>query len=169
MLGLLDGIKLWKRNPVAGVGPGVFGCASGNGFQPHNLYGQTLGELGTLGALALAGIVVAFVANGLQIRHHGRAVTSTRGRFPVRLSNSILMSILLLLFKGCSDHNLYRYTWLWFGSFQAMALQAMRARHEEGIFDADPEDVGPEDEEHTFNSNEDRVAPDEGREQWTIT
>ncbi len=86
----------------------------------------------------------------------------------MRLSNSILMSILLLLFKGYSDHNLYRYTWLWFGAFQAMALQAMRARHEEGIFDADPEDVGSEDEEHTFESNEDRVAPDESQEIWTI-
>ena len=170
MQGLLDGIKLWERNPVAGVGPGVFGLATGSGFQAHNLYGQTLGELGTLGALALAGIVVAFVANGLQIRHHGRAVTSTRGRFPVRLSNSILMSILLLLFKGYSDHNLYRYTWLWFGAFQAIALQVMRARHEEeeDILDADSEGVGPEDEEHTFESNEDKVARDEGREIWTI-
>ena len=168
LLLLLVGVNLWERNPVAGVGPGAFARASGGGMQPHSLYGQTLGELGTLGAVALLGILVGFVANGLGIWRLGHSVTSVSRRFPVRLSNAILISIFLLLFKGYSDHNLYRYNWLWFGAFQAIALQVMRARHEEDIFDADPEDVGPEDEEHTFESNEDRVAPDEGREIWTI-
>jgi len=27
---------------------------------------------------------------------------------------------------GLGGHNLYRYTWLWFGAFQAIALDCMR-------------------------------------------
>ncbi len=126
--GLLDGIKLWERNPVLGVGPGAFGPAVGHGMQAHNLYGQTLGETGTLGAIALLGIVYCFVANHLEIRSLSRRTPPGSGAFPLNLSSAILISVALLLIKGYGDHNLYRYTWLWFGAFQALALQCMRQR-----------------------------------------
>jgi hypothetical protein len=36
------------------------------------------------------------------------------------------LTVLLLLLMGLGGHNLYRYTWLWFGAFQAIALDCMR-------------------------------------------
>ena len=45
----LDSLNLFEKYPITGVGPANFGAAAGHGMQPHNLYAQTIGELGTLG------------------------------------------------------------------------------------------------------------------------
>jgi len=137
----LHGIELWKRHPVTGVGPGAFGQATGSGFQAHNLYGQVLGELGTPGALALGIVVFALIANGLEsrrlARHGGPDATFLR-----RVSTAVLVALLLLLLQGCGSHNLYRYNWLWFGAFQAAALNCLRQhlpeRLQEGVLTPEP-------------------------------
>lgn len=132
IMGLLDGISLWEQNPLLGVGPGAHGLAMRHGFQAHNLYGQVLGETGTLGALALASIVLCFFANGLEIRQLRRRDPTHWGDFPSSVSSSVLFTVVLLLVKGNSDHNLYRYTWLWSGAFQAIAVSCMKKRLVEG-------------------------------------
>jgi hypothetical protein len=33
-----------------------------------------------------------------------------------------------MLVKGYGDHNLYRYTWLWFGAFQAISVSILRQK-----------------------------------------
>ena len=126
--GLYDGISLWEKNPLCGVGPGVFGIAVGHGFQAHNLYGQTLGEMGSLGAISLCGIVVCFFLNGWEIRKLRRGENPNQSQFPANLSSAILVCVLLLLIKGNADHNLFRHNWLWFGAFQAIAVYCMRKR-----------------------------------------
>ena len=35
---------------------------------------------------------------------------------------------MLLLFLGMSGHNLYRFHWVWFAAFQAVALHCIRMR-----------------------------------------
>jgi O-antigen ligase len=129
--GFYDGVSLWEQSPLLGFGPGAHGMAMGHGFQAHNLYGQVLGETGTLGALALLGIVVCFFANALVIRGLRRRESTNRGSFPASVSGSVVFTIVLLLIKGNSDHNLYRYTWLWNGAFQAIAVSCMRKRFNE--------------------------------------
>jgi O-antigen ligase len=124
--GLWDGIYLWGQNPVLGVGPGAHGPAMGTGVQPHSLYGQVCGETGTCGVLAFLGILAGFARNGWEMRRLRRHDESDRGRFLANLSNAILISVTLLLVKGFGDHNLYRYTWLWLGAFQVIAVQCMR-------------------------------------------
>jgi hypothetical protein len=128
LAGLLDGIKLWGRSPMTGFGPGSFGKAVGHGFQAHNLYGQTLGELGSLGALALAGMVISFLLNGLESRRLHKQRPAAKADFPYELSRSVSLCVILLLIMGCGGHNLYRYTWLWFGAFQAIAILCLRSR-----------------------------------------
>jgi hypothetical protein len=39
---------------------------------------------------------------------------------------SIVVSILLLLLLGNASHNLFRFNWLWFGAFQAIAVLVLR-------------------------------------------
>jgi len=125
--GIVDGLRLWGRSPVTGFGPNSFGKAAGHGFQAHNLYGQTLGELGGLGAIALSVMLLAFALNAAEmrrlVREHG-----WKEAFPARLSRAVSLSVLLMLVMGLGSHNLYRYTWMWFGAFQGIALHCLRLR-----------------------------------------
>jgi len=118
---------------VFGVGPGGFGPARGYGLQTyelynvqaHQLYGQVLGELGTLGAVAFGMVVLCFFVNYLDMRRICRQEPNFRDTFPARLIQSVAVAVILLLLLGLAGHNLYRYTWLWFGAFQAIALATL--------------------------------------------
>jgi O-antigen ligase len=125
--GIEDGLRLWSRSPVTGFGPNSFGKAAGHGFQAHNLYGQTLGELGLLGAVALLAMLLAFALNAAEMRRLARTHGWT-DTFPVHLSRAVSLSVLLMLVMGFGSHNLYRYTWMWFGAFQGIALHCLRLR-----------------------------------------
>lgn len=125
--GWRDGVTLWRVNPLFGVGPGVFGLATGKGFQSHQLYGQVLGELGTLGAVSFIAVVVCFAINSIEIRRFALRHRVNGALFLERLNTAIVLCILLLLLFGFGGHNLYRFNWWWFGGFQAVALAVMRA------------------------------------------
>jgi O-antigen ligase len=130
-IGWRAGVRLWRENPVFGIGPGAFGIATGTGMESHHLYGQVVGELGTAGAIAFALVVLAFVANALECRRHCRAEPSLKGTFDARLISAVTVTVALLLALGFGGHNLYRYTWLWYGVFQAIALHCLRLREVE--------------------------------------
>jgi len=125
--GIVDGLRLWGRSPATGFGPNSFGKAVGHGFQAHNLYGQTIGELGGIGAIALAGMLLAFALNAAEVRRVARD-HGWKDAFPARLSRAVSLSVLLMLVMGLGSHNLYRYTWMWFGAFQGIALHCLRLR-----------------------------------------
>jgi O-antigen ligase len=63
LAGWWDGVKMWKEHPLLGVGPGSFGKARGYNLESHHLYGQILGEIGTVGAVAFACLIWAFYSN----------------------------------------------------------------------------------------------------------
>ena len=64
--GLLNGFELWNQSPIVGFGPGSFAFATGGGFNSHNVYGQVLGEMGTLGLVVFLGVLLSFFANWLE-------------------------------------------------------------------------------------------------------
>ncbi|MEN6457928.1 MAG: O-antigen ligase family protein [Thermoguttaceae bacterium] len=121
--GWRDGVRMWQEHPLLGVGPGCFPQARGYPLESHHLYGQVLGELGTLGALAFAAVVLAFLGNYRRLVRLCRMAPLLADSFPARLIRSITLTVLLLLLMGFGGHNLYRYTWIWFGAFQAVALR----------------------------------------------
>jgi O-antigen ligase len=121
-------VQIWQDNLLLGVGPGTFREASGTAMQTHNLYGQLLVEMGTLGALAFLGILAAFYANHKEMQRTCRGSPELQQGFSFQVSRAVTISVLLLLFMGMAGHNLYRYTWMWFGAFQAMALYCIAAR-----------------------------------------
>ncbi|MCE5268533.1 MAG: O-antigen ligase family protein [Planctomycetaceae bacterium] len=123
--GWLDGVKMWQEHPMLGVGPGCFPQARGYPLESHQLYGQVLGELGTLGAITFGLVVLAFFANYFQLLRVSRAQPWIRGTFPAKLIQAITLTVILLLLMGFGGHNLYRYTWVWFGAFQAIALRCL--------------------------------------------
>jgi O-antigen ligase len=127
--GLVEGLNLWGEHPLTGAGPGVFAVASGLGAQAHNLYGQIVGELGTLGALAFFFVLWGFVGNALEIRSIFKGHADSTPDFVRQVNKAIIVAVVLLLILGYSGHNLYRYTWMWFGAFQSVALQVARQRN----------------------------------------
>ncbi len=129
--GLRDGLRLWNEHPVLGVGPGAFAEASGSGYESHQLYGQIVGELGGLGAVAFLAILAAFAYNALVARRLCREQPEQKGGFPLSVTWAVSLTVALLLLMGVGGHNLYRYTWLWFGAFQAVALDCMRRQAHE--------------------------------------
>ena len=126
IMGLIHGLELWQRFPLTGAGPDAFILGSGQSLQAHNLYGQTAGELGTLGVLALAAVLAAFAWNARQARRL-RAVPGMVPGFLHQVVNGVSLSVLLLLLLGCGGHNLYRFTWLWYGAFEIIAIACLRA------------------------------------------
>jgi O-antigen ligase len=127
--GFFIGLKLWGEYPIAGCGPGAWRPASGAPLESHNLYGQVLGELGTIGALAFALLVVTLIRH---LRRLTRLTHPERGYCPDRrlyaLGRAMTVSTILLLFEGMFGHNLFRYNWSWYCAFTAVALDACRGR-----------------------------------------
>jgi O-antigen ligase len=123
-----DGVRMWQEHPFFGTGPGAFGLARGYDLQSHQLYGQVLGELGTLGAMAFGTIVLCFLLNYLDMRQICRQEPDLRNTLSARLIQAVVVTVALLLLLGFAGHNLYRYTWLWFGAFQGIALHVLQTR-----------------------------------------
>jgi len=136
-----DGLEIWSRYPLTGVGPGAFKEASGSGFESHQLYGQVLGELGTLGAIAFVGLLGALGANAWAAYRLARRNPELCAELPYVVVRATSQSFLLLLLLGLAGHNLYRYTWLWFGAFQSIALRLLVERTAE--LDAGDEELEP--------------------------
>ena len=112
--------------PTSGpAGPGSFGKARGYDLQAHNGYGQIVGKIGIIGACAFLLLLYGFFMNAYDTHKITNQDLSLRHTFPTRLISSITITVLLLLFLGYGSHNLYRYTWLWFGAFQVIALKFM--------------------------------------------
>jgi O-antigen ligase len=126
--GLLMGLDMWSRFPLTGCGPGAWKQGAGSQFESHNLYGQILGEMGTLGAAAFLFLLFAFGWNFWQIHKAYRAHPEWGKDFPYRLSQAISLALLLLLFEGNLGHNLFRHNWLWFGSFLIVACSCVQQR-----------------------------------------
>lgn len=127
--GFQDGILLWQRSPIWGVGPDCHGIAIGSGFLSHILYGQIPGELGTLGILGFLALISCFVLNHLQMSEHykflARRGLGAEGLYCYRVSLAVVIGLILLLIFGVGGHNGYRYSWIWFAAFQSVALAQM--------------------------------------------
>jgi hypothetical protein len=126
--GLMTGGTLWEAYPATGCGPGAWIPASGSDIESHNLYGQVIGEMGTLGALALLAILVGFFVNVRAIRKAYAGVPPERRDFLYHLARAVGIAVLLLLFEGNFSHNLYRHNWLWFGGFLIIARYCVEQR-----------------------------------------
>ena len=137
--GWRDGVRLWSENPLFGVGPGAFGYSTGTGFESHHLYGQVLGELGTCGGAMFLTMLGAFAFNALAARRLVRRRPELADGFAASVVQGTSLTVVLLLLMGLGGHNLYRYTWLWFGAFQAIALHCLNLEVQE-LTDADAEE-----------------------------
>ncbi|MDY3562317.1 O-antigen ligase family protein [Gemmata sp. JC673] len=127
-VGLVTGLQQWANNPLTGIGPGAWRPANNTKIESHNLYGQLLGETGTLGGAAFFALMVCFWMNLRAIRRVRRAMPEWQNDLVFTLSSSIGVAVFLLLFMGNFGHNLFRFTWLWYGGFLIIARHCVARR-----------------------------------------
>jgi hypothetical protein len=140
--GFFIGLKLWEAYPIAGCGPGAWRPASGALIESHNLYGQVMGELGSVGVMAFACLVITLLwslRKLVKLTHPDRGPCADRRLHA--LARAMAISTLLLLFEGMFGHNLFRYNWAWYCALTAVGLDACRGRaaHAEPAPEHDPE------------------------------
>jgi O-antigen ligase len=126
LYGFQQGFKMWNENPVFGAGLGAFAATVGGGSRPHNLYGLVMGELGTAGVIALSAIVLACVLNMREARRIGQSFPELKNSFLYRTCVAVFVAWLMLLLLGWAAHNMFRYTWLWYGAFQGASIRFLR-------------------------------------------
>ncbi len=126
--GLLNGLKLWGEYPLTGCGPGAWRPATHSPIESHNLYGEVMGELGTLGIAAFAAFLACFWINVRWIRKTYRAHPEWDRDFLYRTTQALGLGLLLLLFEGNFGHNLFRYNWYWYGAFSIVVCHCVRQR-----------------------------------------
>ncbi len=127
-VGFMTGIRLLEENPLSGVGPGAWRPASGLKLESHNMYGQLMGELGLLGVASFSLVLITLVGDLRRIRYLYRDFPGKQHDFSYQLSQAIGIALFLLLFNGLYGHNLFRYTWLWYGAFLVIARDCVERR-----------------------------------------
>ena len=144
--GFLTGLQLWGNNPIAGVGPGAWRPATRSKLESHNLYGQIVGETGTLGLFAFLGILAGIWANTRRIAAVKRAYPECRNDLVVQVGSAVAVAVVLLLFLGNFGHNLFRFSWLWYGGFLMIARHCLeqRLREPESFLPLDESEVEEE-------------------------
>lgn len=113
------GWAMFKANPITGMGAGNFTFAAGSEYWPgpgkkiwlnaHSLPLKALGDLGLLGTTAFIFMVVTlFKLNGqLRRKLKDSELPSILRYFPAACT----FSLMVLIFAGYTNHNLYRNTW----------------------------------------------------------
>jgi O-antigen ligase len=133
--GFFKGIDLWAEYPLTGAGPGVWKQAAHVKLESHNLYGQLVGEMGTLGLVAFTAMLGGFWYNLRLLRHwrqQQEQADETEPAFLPLLARAIGVAIFLMLLEGNFGHNLYRFTWLWYAGFLLIATHCVRQHQESG-------------------------------------
>jgi len=126
--GFTKGIELWSMYPLSGCGPGSWRPATGLPIEAHNLFGQLVGEMGTIGLIAFGSVLVCFWINVRQMKRWQKKLHAPPEDFLFRLSRGIGIMIFLMVFMGTFGHNLFRFNWLWFGGFLIVAHYCVRVR-----------------------------------------
>jgi len=123
-------VEIWRENPIFGVGPRGFDRIAGSTFGSevavHSLYGQLVGELGTVGVVTFLAVLACYFLNDLEARRLCASMPGESAVFLRALSKSVLVSVVLLMVVGLGGHNLYWYPWLWFGALQVLAVSILR-------------------------------------------
>ena len=130
--GLEKGLEQWAKYPVTGCGPGAFRPATGSLIETHNLYGEVLGETGTLGGLAFLGVLAAYGVNLCRVWRAYRQHPEWGKDFLYEAAAAIAVAVVLLLFEGNFGHNLFRFSWLWYGGFLIIIWHCLQERMKKG-------------------------------------
>jgi O-antigen ligase len=126
--GFKIGMELWGQHPLIGVGPGAWRPATKRALESHNLYGQLLGEMGSLGGMSFLALLFCFWSNLRWIRKTYKQHPDWKPDFLYHVAGAAGVGVVLLLFEGNFGHNLFRYNWLWYGGYVIIARYCVEQR-----------------------------------------
>jgi hypothetical protein len=129
--GLFKGVELWGQYPLTGAGPGAWRPATKSGIESHSLYGQLAGELGLAGVMTFGGLLLAYVINLRHLRAEREWATDAPTDFVFLTARAVGVGVILLLFMGLFGHNLFRFSWLWYGAYLVVARGVIARREME--------------------------------------
>jgi hypothetical protein len=92
--------------------------------------------MGLLGAVPFLAVLACFWVNLRGIRKAHRAHPEWGRDFLYHVGGAVGLAVFLLLFEGNFGHNLFRYSWLWYGGFLIIARHCVREREEAGLIPA---------------------------------
>lgn len=145
VLGFFTGLELWGKFPVSGVGPGAWRPATRSPIESHNLYGQLAGEMGTLGVVTFAAVLACFVMNLRRVAAVRRAFPEWENDLVFQVPAAVGTAVILLLLLGAGGHNLFRYSWLWYGGLLVISRHCIEARLRDLEYaDPEPEEIADE-------------------------
>jgi hypothetical protein len=122
------GAELFQKHPLTGVGPGYWIPATRRKVQSHHLYAQVMGEMGLLGIVTFAAILVLLWLKVRGLKKEYKAHPEWGRDYVFHVIQAVSLGILLMLFLGNTLHNLFRFNWLWYGAFLIVAGQCVRQR-----------------------------------------
>ena len=125
--GLATGYELWMSMPATGCGPGAWRPTTHSKIESHNLYGQTMGEMGTIGVVGFGSILICYAVNLYRMKRYQRLHPEHWNDFVYDLAGAVGMGIFLMLFEGNFGHNLFRHNWLWYGGFLIIARHCVES------------------------------------------
>jgi hypothetical protein len=128
--GFEEGLKMFEQRPLAGFGPNSYGVIGHHGAMAHNLYGQLLGELGIAGAVAFGAILFGVAGNSLEALRILRRMGNPDDLLPRHTIAAATATFVLLVIMSWGFNFLFWYVWLWFGSFQVIALRCLERQAE---------------------------------------
>lgn len=127
--GFFLGLGLWQRFPLTGCGPGAWLPATKRAIESHNLFGQTVGELGTVGLIAfvfMVGVIFGWCRKLTRLIKQNDPEPKAEPLY--HLAQAIAVSTVLLLALGLFGHNLYRYNYTWYCAFLTIAVRCYQER-----------------------------------------
>jgi O-antigen ligase len=124
--GFEKGLMLFDQRPLFGFGPMSFAKAEGRGMMPHNLYGQLLAELGLAGTLAFGMFLVGAAQNHFEARRLARDMNIEADSLAWHSVAGMSAIFVMLVIMGWGFNFLFWHVWLWFGGFQAVALECLK-------------------------------------------
>lgn len=132
LAGFRIGMAIFQRFPVLGVGPGNFipyrqRHIDGGKWDPHNLPGQALSEVGLVGTGLFALMMLVALRNAQLAIRLGQQCQDPRALVPWKLAYAARETLVILCFDGLSGHNMQRFTWLWTAAFALIAVWQLRA------------------------------------------
>lgn len=139
--GLLNGIMLIQANPLNGIGPGAWRPATGSPIESHNLYGQLMGEMGLMGISTFSFLLLCYALNLRRIKRLKDQHPEWQNELMFTLPGAIGAAVFLLLFMGNFAHNLFRFSWLWYGGFLIICRYCAEQRAAAWVPEAEPESL----------------------------
>ena len=122
---LFEAMDVWADNPVFGTGPGSSQFVTSHGVAFHNLPGQVVSEMGTVGIITFLLLLSCFGINHYNIWRNYKYLQEKKldkeGLYCWRVSLAVLCGVAMLLLQGGGLANAQHYLWIWFGAFQALA------------------------------------------------